>query len=148
MYKLKKKKKKSWTMPEEYRIWKEKIEAIEKKKLTSKSENQAKPNSNSSNNNSVNVNKVSTTTVDTTIVRPTKASRIQEEASAPSIVYASSADAMDAFKDLLLARKVPVTAKMKEVQDICQDDPRWDALRTIGDRKQALAEYQVNFIIK
>jgi hypothetical protein len=35
--------------------------------------------------------------------------------------------------------------KMKEVQDLCQSDPRWNALKTAGDKKQALAEYQVGF---
>ena len=35
------------------------------------------------------------------------------------------------------------TAKMREVQDLCQADVRWDALKTMGEKKQALAEYQV-----
>ena len=33
--------------------------------------------------------------------------------------------------------------KMKEVTDICHSDIRFLALRTAGERKQALAEYQV-----
>jgi hypothetical protein len=33
--------------------------------------------------------------------------------------------------------------KMKEVQDLCQSDPRFNALKSGGEKKQALAEYQV-----
>jgi pre-mRNA-processing factor 40 len=32
---------------------------------------------------------------------------------------------------------------MKEVQDLCQHDARWEALKSQGEKKQALAEYQV-----
>eukprot|EP00128_Syssomonas_multiformis_P015575 Colp12_sorted_trinity150504_noHs@4141 len=31
---------------------------------------------------------------------------------------------------------------MKEVQDLCQHDVRWEALKSQGEKKQALAEYQ------
>ena len=34
---------------------------------------------------------------------------------------------------------------MKEVTDICHSDIRFLALRTAGERKQALAEYQVSY---
>ncbi len=56
--------------------------------------------------------------------------------------YASQAEAMEAFKDLLAQKHVSTTAKIKEAQDICQSDPRWDALPTMGEKRQALAEYQ------
>ncbi len=39
--------------------------------------------------------------------------------------------------------KVTSIAKMREVQDLCQQDPRWEALKSQGEKKQALAEYQV-----
>ena len=35
--------------------------------------------------------------------------------------------------------------KMKEVTDICHTDVRYKALKTAGERKQALAEYQVRY---
>lgn len=47
-------------------------------------------------------------------------------------------------KALLADFKVSSTAKAKEVKDLCQDDPRWNALKTSGERNQAIAEYQVH----
>ena len=35
--------------------------------------------------------------------------------------------------------------KMKEVQEICQKDSRWNALRTAGEKKQSLAINQVTY---
>ena len=39
--------------------------------------------------------------------------------------------------------QILTTMKMKEVTDLCQNDVRFRALRSAGERKQALAEYQV-----
>lgn len=64
--------------------------------------------------------------------------------SAPAVQYGSAAEAAEAFKDLLAEMKVSTLAKMKEVQDLCQHDVRWEALRSQGEKKQALAEYQVS----
>ena len=68
-----------------------------------------------------------------------------EEAAAPQIVYASHAEALEAFHEILNSKKVSANAKMKEVLDLCQNDPRWDSLKILsqGDKKQGLAEYQV-----
>ena len=35
--------------------------------------------------------------------------------------------------------------KMKEVIELCQADVRYSALKTGGEKKQALAEYQVRY---
>ena len=43
----------------------------------------------------------------------------------------------------MITLQVLTTMKMKEVQDLCQSDPRFNALKSGGEKKQALAEYQV-----
>jgi hypothetical protein len=59
------------------------------------------------------------------------------------IEYATPAEALEAFNALLDDKKVSSTARTKEVKDLCQDDPRWNALKSSGERNQAVAEYQV-----
>ena len=63
----------------------------------------------------------------------------------PLIVYATHAEAVEALHELFNSKKVSANAKMKEVLDLCQNDPRWDSLKNLsqGDKKQGLAEYQV-----
>ena len=58
-------------------------------------------------------------------------------------VYATHADAVDAFKAMLEEHDVTAVMKMKEVTDLCQKDVRFNALKGGGEKKQALAEYQV-----
>lgn len=57
-------------------------------------------------------------------------------------LYANKAEALAAFKGLLLAKDIAPTTKWNDVVRICSEDSRWDACNTIGERKQALAEYQ------
>ena len=57
-------------------------------------------------------------------------------------LYASKAEAIAAFKGLLLAKDIAPTTKWNDVVRICSEDVRWEACSTIGERKQALAEYQ------
>jgi len=71
--------------------------------------------------------------------RTSQAGNDKESAQSP---YASKAEAIAAFKGLLLAKDVAPTTKWADVVRICQDDARWDAASTTGERKQALAEYQ------
>ncbi|KAL9185344.1 hypothetical protein ACHAXT_003121 [Thalassiosira profunda] len=56
--------------------------------------------------------------------------------------YASKAEALAAFKGLLLAKDVAPTTKWNDVVRACSDDARWNACAKDGERKQALAEYQ------
>lgn len=57
--------------------------------------------------------------------------------------YASEAEAMEAFKAMLAEHKISSTMKWKDVENqLSGQDPRWDALRTNGQKRQALAEYQ------
>lgn len=115
-----------WDMPEEYRIWSERVEAASKKR------------------------RVVVVEADAAAVAKGKqqkrASREEDAAAAaanePEIIYANREEAVDAFKSLLTDRGIPSAMKFKEVQEICQADKRWNALKSAGDRKQNLAEYQ------
>jgi len=62
--------------------------------------------------------------------------------SPPQSLYANKAEAIAAFKGLLLAKDIAPTTKWADVLRICSDDVRWEAASTTGERKQALAEYQ------
>lgn len=57
-------------------------------------------------------------------------------------LYANKAEAVAAFKGLLLAKDLSPTLKWNDVVKLCSSDPRWEACRTVGERKQALTEYQ------
>lgn len=115
-----------WTMPEEYRLWKEKVDAVEKKKTGNVFSSTAPAPSRSGKRGIETVAEENTT-----------------KTNAP--IYATAEEAMEAFQALLLAKSISVTAKMKEVQDLCGKDPRWEALKTQGEKRQALAEYQVGY---
>ncbi len=57
-------------------------------------------------------------------------------------LYSNKAEAVAAFKGLLLAKDISHTMKWNEVVKACSADKRWEACSTMGERKQALAEYQ------
>jgi len=57
-------------------------------------------------------------------------------------LYSSKAEAVAAFKGLLLAKDISPTMKWNDVLKICSSDGRWNACSSVGERKQALAEYQ------
>ena len=114
-----------WTMPDEYKTWLEKMEAFEKRKAEqlSTAASDAKPKSD-------------------LLPKPPKQAIKPQQVSNEVPVYENPAEAVAAFKELLEEREVSLTSKLKEAQDRCSDDPRWNALRTTGEKKQALAEYQ------
>jgi len=58
--------------------------------------------------------------------------------------FSSKAEAIAAFKGLLLAKDIQPTTKWNEASKACSSDSRWEAceILTQGERKQALAEYQ------
>ncbi len=64
-----------------------------------------------------------------------------DKAAAASL-YGSKAEAVAAFKGLLLAKDISPTMKWNDVLKICSSDGRWNACSSVGERKQALAEYQ------
>jgi len=57
-------------------------------------------------------------------------------------MYSNKAEAVAAFKGLLLAKDVSPTLKWNDVVRLCSSDSRWEACSTMGERKQALAEFQ------
>jgi len=75
---------------------------------------------------------------------PRKKKRHSQTADAPSpqSPYANKAEALAAFKGLLLAKDIAPTTKWADVLRVCGEDARWSAASTTGERKQALAEYQ------
>ena len=144
-------------MPEEYRIWKDKVDAAEAKK---------REGAEASKSAAIAIHTPATgqPAWDAAPLLPTTAvasqprvttTETQQPQSARSkpppktapplelVEYATVAEAQAAFKALLLACDVPHAMKFKDVQDLCEGDARWFALRSGGDRKQALAEYQV-----
>jgi pre-mRNA-processing factor 40 len=59
--------------------------------------------------------------------------------------FLSKAEATAAFKGMLLAKGIAPNLKWHEVVKLCSSDKRWDDCEdslTLGERKQALAEYQ------
>lgn len=128
-------------MPEEFRVWKEKMEAVEQKRVAQAAALAV-----------ADAERV-------TEAKMSKHARAAAHAAAAAgasadgggagsgVQYASAAEAAEAFKELLSEKKVSTIAKMKEVQDLCQGDERWEALKSQGEKKQALAEYQVNFFL-
>jgi len=119
-------------MPEEYRTWKEKVDALQVKKSI-----QPSRDSNAHSHNHVHHNNSNTSS------HGSSNYTTQSTSAEPAVVYATYIEASEAFKEMMIEKKVSATAKMKEVQDLCQSDVRWDALKSMGEKKQALAEYQV-----
>lgn len=131
-------------MPEEYRIWKEKIDAIEKKKLLAltTAQEQAKMSHQSSQQSvrgDINHDSSSIRSID----HGKRHNDVVVEKETELLpVYKSKEEAIDAFKSLLIDSKISSTAGWKEVEDICSRDIRWQAVIKIGEKKQALAEYK------
>jgi hypothetical protein len=118
-------------MPEDYRLWKERIDAVEKKKMLGISSTKTETSLQTSvNTNGRNV-----------IANKSENERLLNET--PILIFANAVEAQEVFKDMLASYKVSTTAKLKEVQDLCQNDSRWEVIKAQGDKKQCLAEYQV-----
>jgi len=58
------------------------------------------------------------------------------------VLYSNKAEAIAAFKGLLLAKDIPPTIKWNDVVKMCSSDQRWEACSTMGERRQLLGEYQ------
>ena len=76
--------------------------------------------------------------------QPSKKKRKKENDKSSSIptLYNNKAEAIAAFKGLLLAKDISPTMKWNDVLKLCSADNRWNACSSTGERKQALAEYQ------
>lgn len=125
-------------MPEEFRIWKEKMDALELKKVA-----QAVARAEQAEMAALVAKEAPCASSSSGGAGQQGTNGGRAETSTPAVMYASPAEAAEAFKNLLADMNVTTIAKMKEVQDLCQHDVRWEALKTQGEKKQALAEYQV-----
>lgn len=74
--------------------------------------------------------------------QPPNKKRKKKKEESSVVLYNNKAEAIAAFKGLLLAKDILPTMKWNEVEKICSADQRWEACSTVGERKQALAEYQ------
>ena len=136
-------------MPEEFAVWKERVDAIERKKREHETAViEVVPSSSSSSDVAVGAGRD-----DGALHRPRDDERPSHGARAVAVavaaapVYATREEAVDAFKGMLEEHDVSATMKMKDVTDACQKDIRFGALKTAGEKKQALAEYQVTVAI-
>ena len=138
-----------WTPPEEYLAWKEKIDQIE---LKAKTAPILSTNSNNTNGSTIpsngNMNYQTNPDLnyfDTAAVSRSSSSSYHKATKSDEVtipVFATREEAVVAFKALLEEKKVSVTANIRTVTEACQSDGRWFALKTTGERKQALTEYQ------
>ena len=147
-------------MPDEFRIWREKVQAASVK-VSDLAQRVAAATSGGGSNgthgsNSLGVSRDGTSP-DAVSGKPAltkSAARQQQQLQQSSdsnmvvdkVVYGNRAEARDAFTRLLTSFGISSTHKMKDVQELCQADPGWEALTkwlSPGEKKQELAEYQV-----
>lgn len=83
-----------------------------------------------------------TNAVDEAAATASKKKKKDNGKSSSETCYNNKAEAMAAFKGLLLAKDVSPTLKWNDVVKMCSSDARWEACSTMGERKQALAEFQ------
>jgi len=78
------------------------------------------------------------TTPSTPLTKREKKELVNQE----PLVFNSQEERVEAFTKLLLDTGITSTNKWVEVTKLCNKDQRWNALTTIGQRKQVFAEYQ------
>jgi pre-mRNA-processing factor 40 len=140
-------------MPEDFRLWKERIEAIERKRSAPATAAAAPSVEPAPSASAAVATAPSQLPGIATSARTTSQTQSRRQATAQGagsdddeatvLAYSTREEAMDAFKALLAEKKVPTSMRFKEVMDLCQDDVRFNALKSAGEKKQALAEYQV-----
>ena len=133
-----------WTMPDEFKVWQEKVELVSKKIAPP-----PPPAPNVSFNESLSkLDNTSTKQVSSLQLisenrkETHKLSDSEKLETTTAIVYSTKEDAKAAFINLLSDKNISSSLKFSQVSDICQNDPRWNALKSIGEKKQNIAEYQ------
>lgn len=150
-------------MPEEFRVWKERVDAAvaRRKAALQQSATQALSTSTSVISPPA---VASSTPITSPLAQPTSENAPRENAKSTSehkkhshsnqsatsevtpvvepITYATPEAAVEAFRSLLDEFQVTSSMKYKEVQELCSHDQRWNALKTSGEKKQNLAEFQ------
>jgi hypothetical protein len=141
----------SWTVPEEYEVWlvkmrehQEKIAEKEREKKLEKVALESTPTAASGKGTTSLSSPPQPIDVSSKVKPISSAPPRKPVVEGPPLVFASLAEATTAFKTLLFDKDISAILKFKDVQDMCQDEPRWNALKTVGERKQALAEYQTH----
>jgi hypothetical protein len=135
-------------MPEEFRQWKESVDAaVARRKALLLQQQQAASQP----------APVSASTTPTVQSQPRESAKqgaehkkhhSQPAAAAPvvptpePVTYATLEAAAEAFRSLLEEFQVTSAMKFKEVQELCSHDQRWAAHKTTGEKKQNLAEFQ------
>ena len=137
----------TWTVPEEYREWKERVDAaVERRKIAlggaqgSQQKKSETPKANEKATAQFGEGAAAEHVPSQQQVKPTsaKVQVVEEEV----VTYASEKEAVAAFKQLLADHEVTSVMKFKDVQDLCSKESRWNACKSVGARKQALSEYQ------
>ena len=136
-----------WEAPEEYVTWKARMDQVELKAKAAVAAAASSTSSNGSTAAGYNMGayQLSDDSIDTSNTHANNGSSYQKSSKSDDIViptFATKAEAVAAFKALLEEKKVSVTASIRIVTETCQSDGRWFALKTSGERKQALTEYQ------
>ena len=153
-----------WEAPEEYVTWKARTDQVELKakaalvasaSAAASSASSAAAAASSSNGSSAGTGGMTTTmgsyqlsdgAIDTGSTSASNGSNQRTSSSKGDDMviptFATKVEAVAAFKALLEEKKITVTASIRVVTEACQCDGRWFALRTSGERKQALTEYQ------
>lgn len=126
-------------MPPEFKEWKEKVDAAEKRQL--ELADKGKDTVAKGGRESASVEQPVRQQAAPRLAKPASVAAVKDDR--PEVVYASQAEAVAAFKALLFECGVSHSSRFKDVQEACSGDVRWGALKTSGEKKQALAEYQV-----
>lgn len=151
-----------WVMPEEYRVWRQQMDAVEAKKaadLAAKKAGGAAPGNGqapAAGAEGRGDGAAAGTGAATTSAAPAdkdaapesrRSAKEAKEAARmePLLTFASKADAIEAFKVLMKERDVSTVLKMKDVGTLLIKDHKWlsvNAALNAGEKNQALAEYQ------
>lgn len=142
-------------MPEEFKIWKERVENAIARKAANATSSLSGPLVNTSaslstDSATASVSRAADAVTDKHVDTASEARRAARPVKSTDAggddgddpIYATKEEAREAFLALLDDKHITSSMRMKEVQDLCHTDKRWNALKG-GDKKQELAEYQV-----
>eukprot|EP00775_Hariotina_reticulata_P012499 gene12499-12634_t len=90
---------------------------------------------------SVNGNKAETADEDTTSRKSESSQPQREREPAKPLVFATKEAAKEAFKELLSDNEIPAEASWDNAMRLIVNDPRYGALKSLGEKKSAFNEY-------
>lgn len=135
-----------WVMPEEFRAWREAMDALEAKKALPPAPAPA-PASASVPVQSAAASDAATEdgSTDPRVLKQRAQQQKLEKQERELPVFSSKAEAAAAFKTMLRDRKVPLKVRLSDGMASARKDPKWPAFArslTPGERNQAFSEYQ------